>query len=137
MTGPRRIQRLNELFRRELSRLVRRELKDPRVRGVVVTEVRTSGDLSYATVYVRSEPPTPTDEAIAGLERAGGFIRRELGQALHLRKVPEFRFEVDETLERAERIDELLREARGADRSAEGGGDAADAGGRDAEGPEA
>lgn len=112
MTGPRRIQRLNELFRRELSRLVRRELKDPRVRGVVVTDVRTSGDLSYATVYVRSAPPTSAEEAIEGLDHAGGFIRRELGRTLHIRKVPEFRFEVDDTLERAERIEELLREAR-------------------------
>lgn len=133
MNGPRRIQRLNELFRRELSRLVRGELKDPRVRGVVVTEVRTSGDLSYATVYVRSEPPTPVPEAIEGLEHAAGFIRRELGGALHLRKVPEFRFEADETLERAERIEELLREARAPEGGAgERGADEADAGGPDA-----
>lgn len=113
MTGPRRIQRLNELFRRELSRLVRGGLKDPRVSDVVVTGVRTSGDLSWATVYVRSEPPTPVEEAIEGLEHASGFIRRELGRTLHLRKVPEFRFEADETLERAERIERLLEEARG------------------------
>ncbi|MDX1577775.1 MAG: 30S ribosome-binding factor RbfA [Gemmatimonadota bacterium] len=105
-----RVERLNELFRRELSRLLLGELKDPRLSGVRVTDVRTASDLSYATVYLRAEGDL--DEAIEGFERAAGFIRRELGRSLHLRKIPEFRFEVDETLEHAARIEELLRQAR-------------------------
>lgn len=105
-----RVERLNELFRRELSRLLLSELKDPRLSGVVVTGVRTASDLSYATVYLRADDDV--DEAIEGFERASGYVRRELGRALRLRKIPEFRFVVDETLEHASRIEELLRQTR-------------------------
>jgi ribosome-binding factor A len=101
------------MFRRELSHLIQRRLKDPRVRGVTVTEVRTSPDLSHASVYLRSDAPVAVEEAIEGLESAAGYVRRELGRAMHIRKVPEFRFVADHGLERAERIEELLRRSRG------------------------
>lgn len=110
MSGRHRVKRLNELFRRELSRMALSELKDPRLDGLVVTDVSTARDLSFATVYVRA---SDVEEAIEGLDHASGYIRRQLGQALHLRRIPEFRFVADETLERANRIEELLREARG------------------------
>lgn len=112
MSGGHRIERLNELFRRELARLLLSELKDPRLAEVTITDVRVSGDLSYATVYIRNDLGGSVEEAIAGLEHAGGFIRRELGRSLHLRKIPEFRFEIDETFEHARRIEELLRQTR-------------------------
>jgi len=86
-----------------------RGLKDPRVAGVTVTGVNAARDLSFATVYVRSEQDV--EAAIAGLDHASGFIRRELGQTLRLRKIPELRFVADHTLEHANRIAELLREA--------------------------
>ena len=112
MAGHHRIPRLNELFRRELSRLLLTDIKDPRVLGVTVGEVRVTNDLSYADVFVRVDPTENADTALEGLENAAGFIRRELGRELTLRKVPEFRFELDETLDRAERIEELLRRVR-------------------------
>lgn len=112
MTRHRRSERLNELFRRELSHLVRRKLKDPRVQRVTVTEVRTSPDLSFARVFLRSDPPVGVEEAIEGLESAEGYIRRELGRVMHIRKVPEFRFIADHGLEQAERIEELLKRSR-------------------------
>ena len=109
----RRTDRLNTLLREELSRLVRTELKDPRVRTAPVTEVVTTPDLSPAPVYVRTLDATVTpDEAIRGLESAQGFLRHALGRELHIRKIPEFHFTVDETLERAGRIEALLDEAR-------------------------
>ncbi|MFQ5679582.1 MAG: 30S ribosome-binding factor RbfA [Gemmatimonadota bacterium] len=113
MSGQRRPERLDRLFREELSRLIRTELKDPRVRTVTVTGVRTSADLSHATVYVRTlgDEVTPR-EAIQGLESAAGYVRRVLGRQLHLRRIPELHFEVDHTLEEALRVEELLREAR-------------------------
>jgi ribosome-binding factor A len=107
-----RADRLNETFRRELMHLIQRRLKDPRVQGVTVTEVRASPDLSHATVFLRSETPVEVEDAIEGLESASGYLRRALGQALHIRKVPEFHFIADQTLERAERIEELLRLVR-------------------------
>lgn len=106
-------ERLGELFRRELTQLLLGPLKDPRLDGVTVTDVRAARDLSFATVFIRSEQSV--DEAIDGLDHAAGFIRRELGRSLRLRKIPEFRFVPDETLEHASRIEELLRQAREAD----------------------
>lgn len=100
------------MFRRELSHLLRRRIKDPRVRGVTVTEVRTSPDLSHASVYLRSDAPVAVEEAIEGLESAAGYLRRELGRTMHIRRVPEFRFIADHGLERAGRIEELLRRSR-------------------------
>ncbi len=112
MSAGHRTERLNELFRRELARLLLTELKDPRLTDVTITEVRVSGDLSYATAYIRNDLGGSPEEALVGLDHAAGFIRRELGRTLHLRKIPEFRFEIDDTFERARRIEELLRETR-------------------------
>jgi ribosome-binding factor A len=91
------------------------EIKDPRVAGAVVSDVRVSSDLSHASVYVRADAAGSTDGAIAGLEHAAGFIRRELGRTLRLRKIPEFRFLPDQTFEHVSRIEELLRQARDSD----------------------
>lgn len=113
MADYRRTDRLNQLFREELARLIRSGLKDPRVRTATVTGVETTADLMHATVYIRTlgDEVTP-EEAIRGLESAAGFIRRQLGQELRLRRIPELEFEVDRTLEQARRIEELLAEAR-------------------------
>jgi len=83
-----------------------------------VTDVRVTSDLSYAEVYITVDGDA--DEAIAGLDRAAGFIRRSLGQGLHIRKIPEFRFEVDTTLDHAGRIETLLREAAVSDAEVRG-----------------
>lgn len=112
MTRYHRSARLNELFRRELSHLVRRRLKDPRVQNVTVMEVRVSPDLSHARVFLRSDASVGVEEAIEGLERAEGYIRRELGRIMHIRKIPEFSFIADHGLERAGRIEELLKRSR-------------------------
>lgn len=113
MADHRRTERLNRLFREELSRLIRVRLKDPRVQTATITEVDTTPDLAHATVYVRTlGEEVDAEEAIEGLKSASGYIRRELGQELRLRRIPELRFEVDRTLERARRIDELLEKAK-------------------------
>lgn len=111
-----RVLRINQLLREELSRLVYEEIKDPRVSGVTVTHVDASPDLSFARVSVR----TLTDEhsvadAIDGLRSASGFIRHRLGKDLHFRRIPELDFVEDDTLEHVKRIDALLDEAREVD----------------------
>lgn len=116
----RRLERVNRVLREELSRLVLEELKDPRVAGITFTRVETSLDLSHARITVRALPgEVPVEEAIEGLDRAAGFIRRRLGRELQFRKTPELHFVPDQTLEHARRIDELLDEAfgRGGDAS--------------------
>lgn len=119
----RRIERLNEQLRREVSDILRGSVKDPRVGEVTVTGARTAPDLSIARIFVA----LPEDEAgtMAGLAAAAAFIRGELGRRLHIRRAPELRFEVDRSLERAMHIEELLSEARG-EQSGRGVGPTAD-----------
>jgi ribosome-binding factor A len=113
----RRVQRLNQLLREELATLLRTESKDPRVRPVTITGVETTSDLAQAEVFVRTlGGEMPVEEAIEGLESAEGFLRRELGRRLRLRRIPELRFTADKTLEHASRIESLLEEALGAER---------------------
>lgn len=109
----RRIKRLNEQLKREISRIIRREVRDPRIGSVTVTGVETAPDLTLARVYVR--PMGDREEkslALDGLAAAAPHIRHELGQDLRLRRIPELRFLEDRTLERAARIEEILDEVR-------------------------
>lgn len=119
----RRLQRVNEQLKREISRILRREVHDPRVGLVLVTGVDTSGDLSVASVYVRpTGEEKEWDAMMEGLEAAAPFVRRELAQDLDLHKVPELRFREDHTLEKAMRIERILDEVL-PDESEEGSGE--------------
>ena len=106
----RRTDRVNGLLRQEISNLLSRELNDPRLSGVVsITQVKTSSDLRYATVYVsvmgkREEK----DKALEGISSATGFMRRELRGRVSLRYIPELKFVLDESLDNAERIFGLM-----------------------------
>lgn len=106
-----RIKRVNEQLRRETAEILLGEVKDPRIGPVTVTGVSAAPDLTFAKIFVR---PVGTDEerkeTLSGLKAASAFIRQELGRRLPLRRVPELRFEVDRSLERAQRIEELLAE---------------------------
>lgn len=118
-----RTQRVNQLLKEEISALlVRDEVKDVRIGRVTITDVEASPDLAVAKVYVQS--PGDEDrkrESLEGLNSAAGFIRSRLGRDLHIRRVPELQFVVDETIERATRIEKLLREIRSSDSPGEGG----------------
>ena len=94
-----------------LSELLLREVSDPRLQGITVTEVTLDPELEYARVYVNAlGDETRQNEVMHGLERAKGFLRREVAQRVRLRKAPELIFRWDETLERGERINHLLSE---------------------------
>lgn len=110
----RRTARLNEQFKREISRILHREVHDPRIGRPTVTAVEATPDLWMARVFVRPGP-TSGEEGheellLRGLRAATPFIRRTLGATLELRRVPELRFELDETLDRALRIERILQE---------------------------
>jgi ribosome-binding factor A len=114
MPPNRRTIRLNQLLREELARLLHAEIKDPRVRSVTITRVEATQDLAYADVYVRTlTDEVSLEDAIAGLESAEGYIRRQLGRELHVRRIPDFRFLPDRALEHVQRIESLLDEALG------------------------
>jgi ribosome-binding factor A len=105
----RRQRQVAELLHEEISLLIQRRARDPRLGFVTVTGVEMSPDLRVAHVYV--SVLGSDDEAQASLDslsRAAGFFRRELGASLSLRYLPELNFRPDDTLERALRIDQLL-----------------------------
>lgn len=106
----RRIERLNEQLRREISDILRRDVRDPRVGIPTVTRVQVDSDLSLARVFVRlTGTAAEREDAVSGLKAAAPFVRRALG-GMRMRRVPEIRFESDRTLEHAARIEELLRD---------------------------
>ena len=102
----RRTQRVNELLRQEMSRVIQVELRDPRLHSLIsITHVDTSEDLRYAKVYVSVLGETSQkDEALHGLVSAAGYIRKELGVVLPLRYIPSLIFVLDESLERGAAI---------------------------------
>lgn len=109
-----RRERLGDQLRVELADLIQREIRDPRVGFVTVTEVRMSPDLRHARAYVSIlGDEEQTAESFAALQRAGGFLRSRVGRRLKLRHVPELRFVLDETLDTSARIDSLLEESLG------------------------
>ncbi|MDX1648181.1 MAG: 30S ribosome-binding factor RbfA [Longimicrobiales bacterium] len=103
-----RLARLNEQLKRELSELIRDEVRDPRVGIVTITGVDVAADLGSAKVFVRAVDDEALPEMLEGLDAAAPFLRTRLGRILHIRKVPELRFREDRSLEGARRIEEVL-----------------------------
>lgn len=116
-----RIQRVNEQLKREIARLLVGEVRDPRVGPVTVTRVVAAPDLTLARVFVQllgDEEERRT--TLEGLEGATPFLRSALADRVRMRRVPELRFEIDESLEHALRIERLLADAAmGEDREEE------------------
>ena len=106
----RRLARLNEQFRREITAILRRAVRDPRVLDVVVNSVEVTSDLWLARIYVHlGNDDQERADALLGLAAAASFIRRELAAVLHIRRIPELRFLEDKTLAQANRIEEILK----------------------------
>jgi ribosome-binding factor A len=109
----RRTSRVNDLLREELSELLLREVKDPRVEhGLVsITEVQVSPDLRHAIVYVSHlGDETERAEVLLGLQHAAHFLHNELVRRLKMRIVPELVFRFDPSIERGARLASLIHE---------------------------
>src|SRR5436309_5905926 len=106
----RRIDRIEEQLRIELSEIIEREIQDPRIGLTTVTGVKVTPDLHNARVFVTVlGDATQRTKALEGLRSAGSFIRRSLSKRLHhMRRIPELSFDYDETVEKGIRIEELL-----------------------------
>jgi ribosome-binding factor A len=106
-----RTQRIDELLRQEIGEILGREVADPRIGFVTVTQVETAPDLRHARVWVSViGDEAQRKETLAALDRAMGFVRRELGTRLRLRRIPEFHVRLDDTAERGTRVLHLLHE---------------------------
>jgi ribosome-binding factor A len=108
-----RIARINNLIRQELSELLQRQVKDPRLGTfIAVTEVSTSPDLKFARVFVsRISNQEEKEETMQALEAAAGFLRKSLMKTLRLRHMPDLYFYWDDSIERADRLFRLLDQA--------------------------
>jgi ribosome-binding factor A len=112
--GSHRVERVAAQLRHEISEIMMRDLKDPRIGMASITEVKLSPDLRNATVKVSVVGEAEGRQAaIDGLEHAKGFIRRELGSRLsNLRFAPDLHFQLDEGVAYSVRVSQLLREAQ-------------------------
>ena len=104
-----RSRRIAEQVQRELSNIIRLELKDPRVGMITIVDVEVSTDQSHARVYFTSlGDQAGIDDATAGLQHAAGFLRSQLAYRMKLRIVPQLQFKYDESVERGMRISQLI-----------------------------
>jgi ribosome-binding factor A len=108
-----RTERIGDLIRQEVGRLLEREVKDPRIGFVTVTRVDVTRDLRSARVGVTVLGDEQRRKAaLEGLAAAQGFLRRELAHRLDLRHTPALEFFLDRMVEAEERVEELLRQIR-------------------------
>ncbi|OQY88233.1 MAG: ribosome-binding factor A [Anaerolineae bacterium UTCFX1] len=108
-----RTQRIADRIRREISEVLLREISDPRLHQIFITDVKVDRELAYADVYVSAiEGAMRSQEVLEGLESASSFLRRTLSQRIELRSFPRLRFHWDVTPENADHIERLLAELR-------------------------
>ncbi len=108
----RRLLRIQERIKEELSEILLYEVADPRLQGVTVTDVEVDRELAYADIYVSSLDSSRKQDILQGFERAKGFLRTLLAQRIPLRTFPRLRFHWDDTPERAQRLEQLFEMLR-------------------------
>ncbi|TDX51881.1 30S ribosome-binding factor RbfA [Orenia marismortui] len=106
-----RPERVAELIKQEVSDLLQKEIKDPRIGFVTVTDVEVSGDLRHAKVFV-SILNGDKDQTMEGLAATTGFVRREIGKRIRLRHTPEVIFRYDDSIETGTRIFKILKDIK-------------------------
>ncbi len=110
MVSTKRLTRISERIREELSAILLMESSDPRLKGVTITDVNVDRELAFAEVYVSTIEGSPrSKEVITTLDHAQGFLRRELAHRMDLRVFPRLRFHWDPTLEHADKIERLIK----------------------------
>ncbi|GHH96565.1 30S ribosome-binding factor RbfA [Neobacillus kokaensis] len=106
-----RPNRVGEQMKKELTDIIGRKIKDPRIGFVTVTDVQVTGDLQQAKVFISVLGDDEQKEnTLKGLAKAKGFIRSEIGHRIRLRKTPEIIFEFDESIDYGNRIETLLHQ---------------------------
>ncbi len=106
-----RSQKVGDQIQRELSEIIHRELRDPGVGMITLTSVDVSPDCAYATVYFTCLDSAHVPAATAGLKRATGFLRAQIGKRIKIWTTPELKFVYDESVERGDRLSRLIDSA--------------------------
>jgi len=109
--GQGRPQRLGDLIQREVSDLIRLEVRDPRVGMITITSVDVSPDIKHAKIFFTVLEKEKLQETLAGLNRSAGFLRSQLAQRLKMYTTPELRFVYDESVERGDHLSRLIDSA--------------------------
>ncbi len=113
-----RARRVADQMQRELSELIRLEIKDPRVGMLTITEVEVTRDMDHAKVFFTTLGGKPEHDAcLEGLQRASGFLRTQLSQRMQLRQVPKLSFVYDHSVERGVQLSQLIESAVAEDRT--------------------
>jgi ribosome-binding factor A len=108
-----RLQRIADRIRQEISEMLIKEISDPRLQQIFITDVKVDRELAFADVYVSAvEGSARSAEILEGLEHANGFLRHELSARIELRAFPRLRYHWDPTPENADHIERLLAELR-------------------------
>jgi ribosome-binding factor A len=108
-----RLQRIADRIRQELSEMLIREISDPRLKQIYITDVKVDKELAFADIFVSAvEGVSRSKDVLAGLESASGFVRRTLASRVDLRAFPRLRFHWDMTPENADHIEKILAELR-------------------------
>ena len=110
--GQGRPQRLGDQIQRELSELLQRELRDPRVGMITITAVDVSPDFSHAKILFTLFEKDKLQDTLAGLKRSAGFLRSQLAKRLKLYTTPDLRFEYDASVEWGDRLSRLIDSTR-------------------------
>ena len=106
--GQGRPQRLGDLMQRDLSELIRLELRDPRVGMITITSVDVSPDMSHAKVFFTLLEKDKLEDTLHGLKRSAGFLRSQLAKRIKMYTTPELRFTYDESVERGDHLSRLI-----------------------------
>jgi ribosome-binding factor A len=106
-----RPQRLGDLIQREVSDLIRLEVRDPRVGMITITSVDVSPDMTHAKIFFTVLEKDKLQDTLAGLKRSAGFLRAELAKRVQMYTTPELRFLYDESVERGDRLSRLIDSA--------------------------
>lgn len=109
-----RVGRVSEQILRQVNDIIFNDIRDPRVEGITITDVDLTGDLQEATIYYSTLKTDEETKLVTqeGLDKATGLIRKELGSRMTTYHTPEIQFERDESVERGNRIDELLNQIK-------------------------
>ena len=108
-----RLTRIADRIRQDLSEILIREVQDPRLSGISITDVKVDRELTFADIYVSAvEGSERSKEILEGLQSASGFLRSQLAARIDLRAFPRLRFHWDPTPERADHIERILASLR-------------------------
>lgn len=105
-----KLERIASNIMKELSYIFANEVKDQHIKNVIITDCKVTSDLSFAKVYFRLLDETKKADTLKGLQKAAGYVRRELAERVEIRHIPELTFVYDDSIDYGEKIEDILEQ---------------------------